>query len=384
MTIGNLTPIHTTTAKSGESMSDVVEESLNVALQEQAREFIRDQSLTELTKKIKSNPNNVPLEEPEYKGKGGDYYQVMVLALSRMAGLMGDMADSTQIELQFKREEIKQLLKDKLESIEQKEERRQQRIAAEKALEEQKKHAGIWGSVMSFVFAAAEIIGGAFVTAAGVISGNPVLIAGGASLIAAGSLEIAAEVMTLTGGNEDTINKMKMAAMGLMAVGLALSTFGAASAGATGAMVGKKAAQEGAEAAVKKGTKEATEAAAKKASKEATESAVERNMKYGAEAFTVGHVTSNVGNSVAQTYLAVKQNQYDKRAADLQHDIEVLQAELDATIEKQEYINKLIQIIQEHWTRAMLGPVDEAMKILNSAIQDHGGVSRRIAASFGV
>jgi len=392
MTIGNLSNSGLANAT---ALPELAEESLAIARQEQAREILADQSLKNLSEKLKNGTELVALDAPQASNDDGDFYSTMISALSRLAGLLGDMADSTIVELQFKRDEIKQLLKDKIATIEENETRRQEAIEARKEMEAHKKRAGVFGSFMNFVFAAAEIIGGAFVLAGGIISANPALIAGGASLMAAGALEVTAEIMTLTGGNEDTADKLRMAADGLLIAGIVLSSFGAASAAAPALAAAKRGAKEGvkegAEKVVKETVEKAVKEGAEKLAKEAGETAAEKSSKRGlvyaargGQTMVKGAAVAGAGNKSYEMYMTFKQHEYDVRQVELEAEIAELGAELEANVAKQEFINQLIQLLQEQWTRAVAGPIEEALKTLNGAIQDRGGVSKRIAASFSV
>ncbi|WP_444917407.1 type III secretion system translocon subunit SctE [Microbulbifer sp. JMSA003] len=375
-------------------LPELSQESLEIAQREQLKAEAGNAGLASLNKEVKS-AQRAELQVPSADTETGDFYETITLALSKMAGLMGDMADTIQVELQFKQYEIKQLLKDKLKTIEENQERLEEQVEARKAFENQKRRSGVFGSVMNFTFAAAEIVSGALLVVGGVVSGNPALIAGGTCLIAAGSLEIAAEVVKLTGGSAELEGKLRDAALGLMIAGIVMGTCGAGTGLAGGAAAAKAGAKEGAERALREGVEEGAERAAR----EGAEASAERGAKEGAKAttskstkyvksstgtFVASATVQNAGNAGMKIYDAKIQRDYDRREAELEFDIQRLQARLEAVIAKQEFVNQLIQLLKEQWCRAIVSPVESAIKVLNGAIQDRGAANTRIAASFSV
>lgn len=371
-------------------LPELAEDSLAIAQQAQVQTLVREKNLSQ---SINNTTQLVALEPPKIEKNSGDFYTTMTLALSRLAGVLGDMADGIIVELQFKRDEIKQLLKDKLETIAENEQRRKDAIAAKEAMEANKKRSGIFGSVMNFVFAGAEVLGGIAIIVGGALTANLGLIAGGVSLIAAGALEIAAEVITLTTGKEDVANRLSSAAIGFLVAGIVMSTYGAGAAAAA-AITTKKAVKEGAEfgaeTVVKQGGKKIAIETGEKVAKESVEKASDDALvagyavKDGGRVLSYGATISGVGNKGYKVYMAIQEKNYKYRAAEIEQEIAELGATLDAVMQEQEYVNKLIQLLQEQWTRAIAGPIEEAMKTLNESIKERAGVSRRIAASMGV
>ena len=384
----------------GTPFSDATQDEMVTAQQIQAQNLLSEERLPILAARGNNNSVPVMLDMPGVNTSTAEYtgfFNMITNTLAELSGLLGDMADSLQVDLQFKQTEAKRLLKEKLQAIEQREQRRQEAIAAEQEMQAHRKKAGIFGSIMNFMFAAAEVFAGAAMIVGGALSANPALIAGGSMLVAAGALDVAAEVLKLQGGNEKTIEKLEYAAMGLMISGIVIGSIGAASAAAP-AMAGLKA---GAKAAVKKGAKaalkagkeaaeKATKEAAEKATKEAAEATVNKSSKQFLEKTyktlyknaALLATATELGNKAYSIYMTTQERDYEVRAAQLEADIAELHAKFEETIANQTLVNQMIQLLMEQWTRALAGPVQEALKILNETIQDHGNTSRRIAASF--
>ncbi|GLS24663.1 type III secretion system translocon subunit SctE [Marinibactrum halimedae] len=448
--------------------SRTVTESLLVAQKEQALIPLKEKKQQENQLNGLKNTPSVELDPPEVSTSSGEFYDTIIIALSRLSGLLGDMADSTLIDLQFNREEIKRLLKEKLLNAEASEKRRVEQEKAEERAIKRENELGFWSKVADFAFGAFEYVTGLATMVKGVFTLNPADIAAGASLAVAGLLEMSAAFLE-EGATKDNL---KMAANTFMGVGLALSFVG------SGPMVafmikgvekalksgGKKLIQEAAEKASKEVSEKAMDDIAKTAMKEASKQAAKglksqmynltlevfsrgttKTLKSGmnkhldeyAEVFmkTVakettkrgfGEVSEEMAKKATQNMLknlkkelqdnvqklsdstkvfrnlgkaalakealvqshnihaAVVQEEFDARKADLEKEKDILLANLEEITHTQEWVNNLIKLLQEHWTRAVTGPVEEAMKVLNSSIQDRGNTSKRIAASFSV
>ncbi len=452
--------------------ADLTNQVLEIAKAEQAKEMLVDLELTTLKESVKSSSQTVVLDPPkstisdESSGESlskmkGDFFDAMIVAMTELAALMGDMADSILVELQFKKTQTKQLLEEKLIAIKEREEQRLAIAEMEKARADSKRKGGIFSSAVSFAFAAAEVVGGAALIATGTVTGQPALIAGGTMLVAAGALEIAAEVVSITGGSDKTAENLRQAAMGLMILGMATATYGTMSGTATAVSASKKALQEGSEALAKKTLKNtsdkmskeiaetATEKMAKdlddiskkvisvngknttekaiteaveeyfsnfmeavtkeaaknsvemmgeKTAKDATEKAVREtvemitknaeDVKKTTNALTntlkgiaTGKMAADITTAGYRLHIANQQYDFDKREIKLNHEIEELEARLVEIMAKQEWANKMIQLLQESWIKAINGPIDEALKVMNSTIQDHGAITRRISTN---
>ncbi|WP_445361824.1 type III secretion system translocon subunit SctE [Microbulbifer sp. EKSA005] len=392
-------------------VQDLSQQSLEIAQREKFK--MEMGSLVPVARStIGGNAQRVELDVPEVGQNEGNFYGTLTGALARLAGLMGDMADTIQFELQFKRQEIKKILEDKLRDIQENAELEQERKKNEEELAKQKKIQKICGAVCNFFMGAAEMVAGACMVVAGAVSLNPAMIAGGVCLAAAGAVEVAEGAVRLANGSEEMISRLSNASTGLLVAGVAFVTFGAA-APAAGAMVGakkgvKKGVEEGVESVVEKGVKEGAEKGAKEITEKASKEGAEKGAEEVAEdvakdttkeasqkiakkfvdrgiktAATSGSVAV-AGNGAKEIYTSIKQNDYDKREAELDNEIKALQARLEAVEAKQEFINKLVQLLQEQWTRAIISPVQDAVKVLNNAIQDRAGVNMRISASHGV
>ncbi|WP_413662028.1 type III secretion system translocon subunit SctE [Microbulbifer sp. CNSA002] len=407
MILNNINPQVLNKGSQSTSVQDLSQQSLEIAQREKSK--LEMGALAPIARSaVVGNSQQVELDIPDSDEDKGSFYSTLTDALSRLAGLMGDMADTVQFELQFKRQEIKRVLEEKLRDIKENAELEQERKKNEEELARQKKILKICGAVCNFFMGAAEMVAGACMVVAGVVSLNPALIAGGVCLAAAGAVEVTEGAVRLANGSEEMISRLSNASTGLMVAGVALVTFGAA-APAASAMVGakkgiKEGAEKGVESAVKKGVKEgaekgATEAAEKtgkqsieKSAKESVQDTAEEAGKTMAEKFrdrgiqvaaTSGSIAV-AGNGAKEIYAAIKQKGYEQREAELDNEIKALQARLEGIEAKQEFINKLIQLLQEQWTRAIISPVQDAVKVLNNAIQDRAGVNMRIAASHGV
>ncbi|WP_226648334.1 type III secretion system translocon subunit SctE [Microbulbifer variabilis] len=437
------------------NVQDLSQQSLEIAQREKLK--IEMGSLAPVAKSaIAGNTQHVELDMPETDENKGSFYSTLTDALSRLAGLMGDMADTVQFELQFKRQEIKRVLEEKLRDIQKNVELEQERKNNIEELEKQKKVQKIFGAVCNFFMGAAEVVAGASMVVGGVFSLNPALIAGGVCIAAAGAVEVAEGAVRLANGSEEAISRLTRANNGLLVVGVALVSFGAA-APAAGAMVGakkgaKKGVEEGVESAVKKGMKEGAEKGVKEglekgvkqglengveegaekgmeegaikgvkkgiekggengaekgaketteitskesieksakesvqeATKEASKATANKYVDRGIRVAATSATISSAANGAKAIHTAIKQKEHDYREAELENDIKALQARLESIEAKQEFINKLIQLLQEQWTRAIISPVQDAVKVLNNAIQDRAGVNVRIAVSHSI
>ncbi|WP_144393329.1 type III secretion system translocon subunit SctE [Pleionea sediminis] len=106
---------------------------------------------------------------------------------------------------------------------------------------------------------------------------------------------------------------------------------------------------------------------------------VDHIMKLNRSYFGKAAIVTASANQSYQGYLNTVRADDHKQVAELQKQIMELEAELKSTISKQEFINKLIELLQEFMVNAIVQPVNNLMNIVNQIIQDNGSTSRRIA-----
>lgn len=239
---------------------------------------------------VASNESGNPqIAEPET-----EVSQSAIASLFIVLGKIKEIKDASisanKAELERLQLEQEALMDDQIDQLNEQEEQRLEQIEKAEKARKKAKEAGIFGKAFGFVTAAATLVGGLCSLAAGVLTGQPNLIAAGVALTAAGALEITAQVLMCVGEHE-AAEILSYAAIGLTVIGVGCLTYGAASGAMAGAAAGKEVAKEATEAAVKEGVK----AAVKEAASEAAEEVIEEAAKA-----VVKEVAKNITEEVAE------------------------------------------------------------------------------------